>query len=50
MLILEHPIRNDWKLAADLAPVEQSATAYRFRIEVPSKQTKTFTVDESAPS
>ena len=50
MLILEHPIRNDWKLAADLAPEEQSATAYRFRIEVPSKQTKTFTVDETRPT
>jgi chromosome segregation ATPase len=49
MLILEHPIRNDWKLAADLAPEEQSATAYRFRIAVPSKQTKTFTVDETRP-
>ena len=50
ILILEHPIRNDWKLAADLAPEEQSATAYRFRIEVPSKQTKTFTVDETRPT
>jgi hypothetical protein len=49
MLILEHPIRNDWKLAADLAPEEQSATAYRFRIAVPAKQTKTFTVDETRP-
>jgi hypothetical protein len=48
-LILEHPIRNGWKLAADLTPVEQSATAYRFRIEVPSKQTKTFTVEEARP-
>jgi hypothetical protein len=36
-------------LAADLKPAEQSATAYRFRIDVLSKHTKTFTVEESRP-
>ena len=49
MLVLEHPIRADWKLDAETKPAEQSATAYRFRIEVPSKQTKTFTVQEARP-
>ena len=49
MLVLEHPIRADWKLDADIKPAEQSAAAYRFRIEVPSKQTKTFTVQEARP-
>jgi chromosome segregation ATPase len=49
-LIIEHPIRNDWKLAADLKPAEQSATTYRFRVEVPSKETKTFAVEESHPT
>src|SRR5207245_2230174 len=49
MLVLEHPIRADWKLDAETRPAEQSATAYRFRIEVPSKQTKTFTVQEARP-
>ena len=49
MLVLEHPIRADWKLDAETKPAEQSTTAYRFRIEVPSKQTKTFTVQEARP-
>jgi hypothetical protein len=49
MLVLEHPIRADWKLDAEIKPAEQSAAAYRFRVEVPSKQTKTFTVQEARP-
>jgi hypothetical protein len=48
-LILEHPVRNGWKLSNNLKPEEQSAGAYRFRIEVPSKETKTFTVEETSP-
>jgi hypothetical protein len=48
-LILEHPVRTGWKLSASttVTPEEESASAYRFRIEVPSKETKTFTVEES---
>ncbi len=46
-LILEHPVRVGWKLTSELKPEEESASAYRFRIEVPSKQTKTFTVEET---
>jgi hypothetical protein len=49
-LILEHPVRNGWKLAEDLNPEEKSAAAYRFRVEVPSKGTKTFVVEETSPS
>jgi hypothetical protein len=48
-LILEHPVRSGWKLVSDLKPEEESATAYRFRVEVPSKETKTFTVEETKP-
>jgi hypothetical protein len=48
-LILEHPVRIGWKLVSDLKPEEQSATAYRFRVEVPSNETKTFTVEETRP-
>jgi hypothetical protein len=48
-LILEHPVRNGWKLSNNLKPEEQSAGAYRFRIEVPSKETKRFTVEETSP-
>ncbi len=49
-LILEHPVRNGWKLAGDLNPEEQSATAYRFRVEVPSKGTTKFVVEETSPT
>nr|HEV7953969.1 DUF4139 domain-containing protein [Candidatus Acidoferrales bacterium] len=46
-LILEHPVRVNWKLTSEIKPEEESASAYRFRIEVPSKETKTFTVEET---
>jgi hypothetical protein len=46
-LIVEHPVRVGWKLTSELKPEEESTTAYRFRIEVPSKETKTFTVEET---
>jgi hypothetical protein len=49
-LILEQPIRQGWKLADNLKPEEQSATEYRFRIEVPAKETKTFVVEETSPT
>lgn len=49
-LVIEHPIRADWKLAADLKPDEQSATAYRFRMDVPAKETKPFVVEENRPT
>jgi hypothetical protein len=49
-LVLEHPVRNGWKLAGDLKPEEQSATAYRFRVEVPSKGTTKFVVEETSPT
>ena len=48
-LILEQPIRDGWKLTEDLKPEEESATAYRFRIEVKSKETKEFVVEETTP-
>ena len=46
-LIVEHPLRAGWKLSSEIKPDEESATAYRFRIEVPAKESKTFTVEES---
>src|SRR5207344_2832879 len=48
-LILEHPVRTGWTLSAitTAKPEEESAAAYRFRIEVPAKETKIFTVEES---
>jgi hypothetical protein len=48
-VIIEQPIRADWKLVADLKPAEESATAYRFRVEVKSKEAKDFVVEEDHP-
>jgi hypothetical protein len=48
-VIIEQPIRPGWKLLEDLKPAEESATAYRFRVEVKSKETKDFVVEEDHP-
>jgi len=48
-VIIEQPIRSGWKLVEDLKPAEESATAYRFRVEVKSKETKDFVVEEDHP-
>ena len=48
-VIIEQPIRAGWKLVEDLKPAEESATAYRFRVEVKSKEAKNFIVEEDHP-
>ncbi len=48
-VILEQPIRQGWKLVEGLKPAEESATAYRFRVEVKAKETKDFVVEEDTP-
>ena len=48
VLILEHPIRANWKLISG-APEETSANFYRFRVEVPAKTSSEFTVQEELP-
>ncbi len=49
-LVIEHPVRRDWKLAADAPkPDETSSDYYRFRIAVEPKQTATLTVTEVKP-
>jgi hypothetical protein len=47
-LILEHPVRSDWKLTT-AAPEETSANYYRFRVEAKPKSTVEFTVTEESP-
>lgn len=49
-VIIEQPIRSGWKLAGDLKPAEESATAYRFRVEVKPKESKDFVVEETSPT
>jgi hypothetical protein len=45
-LIIEHPLRPGWTVAADPAPAESSATAARYRVPLASKQEATLTVTE----
>ena len=49
-VILEHPIREEWRLAQDLKPEESGTTHYRFRLAVGPGKTEKFVVKESRPS
>jgi len=48
-VVLEYPIRSEWKLEEEMKPEESSATRYRFQVEVAPGQTVKFTVRESRP-
>ena len=45
-LVVEHPVRKGWKLAAGLKPAETTARHYRFRLELPSGETAKLQVQE----
>jgi hypothetical protein len=45
-VVIEHPVRNGWKLAAGLKPEETSASFYRFRVKVEPAKTAELKVDE----
>ncbi len=48
-VVIEHPVRQGWKLPADLKPEETSASFYRFRIPVKPNETATLKLDEVKP-
>jgi hypothetical protein len=48
-VVVEHPVRSDWKLAAAAKPEESTAGVHRFRVNVPAGQTATLDVDEVKP-
>jgi hypothetical protein len=48
-IVIEHPLRQGWKLAEDLKPEETSASYYRFRINAKPNETTTLKVDEVQP-
>jgi hypothetical protein len=48
-VILEHAIREHWKLAGDLKPEDTGATYYRFRVVVEPGKTEKLVVRESRP-
>jgi hypothetical protein len=49
VLVLEHPVRNGWKLIST-EPVETSANFYRFKVEIKPKTTTEFVVLEESPT
>ena len=48
-VIIEHPVRDGWKLVKDLKPEETTASFYRFRVKVQPNQTATLKIDEYEP-
>src|SRR5215469_17421182 len=46
LVLIEHPVRNDFKLVSDTKPVETASDVYRFQLKVPAGQTQTQTVTE----
>ncbi|HUK86155.1 MAG TPA: carboxypeptidase regulatory-like domain-containing protein, partial [Terriglobales bacterium] len=48
-VILEHPVRDEWKLVGNLKPEETSATHYRFRVNVAPGATEKLAVEEAHP-
>jgi hypothetical protein len=48
-VVVEHPIREGWKLAEDLKPAEAGASHYRFRVAVGPDKTEKLVVKESRP-
>ncbi len=48
-VILEHPIRDKWKLADDLKPEDSGARYYRFRVAVAPGKTEKLVIKESRP-
>jgi hypothetical protein len=45
-LVIEHPIRSDWKLLDEKAPKERSRDVYRFEVAVPAGATAKYEVVE----
>jgi hypothetical protein len=48
-VILEHPIRKDWKLTDPKKAIEQTRDLYRFQVSVPAGQVVSYEVVEDLP-
>src|SRR5260370_32401732 len=48
-VVVEHPVREGWKLVEANKPEETSATHYRFRVAVEPSKTSELTVEEFHP-
>jgi hypothetical protein len=50
MLVIEHPARQEWKLAEDSPKAEEKASGlYRFRLNVEPKKTERLAINEAKP-
>jgi Domain of unknown function (DUF4139) len=50
MLVIEHPARQEWKLAEDSPkPEEKASGLYRFRMNVEPKKTERLVINEAEP-
>ena len=45
-VVIEHPLRNGWKLTSDMKPEETTASHYRFRLNIEPEKTASLVVDE----
>lgn len=45
-VVIEHPVREGWKLAGNLKPEETSSSHYRFKVAVDPSKTKELVVEE----
>ena len=48
-VVIEHPVREGWKLTDESKPEETSASHYRFRVAVQPSKTTELTVEEYHP-
>ena len=48
-VVIEHPVRDGWKLIEEDKPEETSTSHYRFRVAVDSAKTSELTVEEFHP-
>jgi hypothetical protein len=48
-VVIEHPVRDGWKLVDDDKPEETSASHYRFRVPIDPAKTNDITVEEFHP-
>jgi hypothetical protein len=48
-VVIEHPVREDWKLTGDLKPDETTPSYYRFKVNVNPKESAKLVVAEIHP-
>jgi len=49
-IVIEHPLRPEWKLVRTPDPVDKTPRRYRFEVDLPARKTVEFTVTEERPT